>query len=138
MKNNKAITLVALIITVIVLLILATVSINLVINGGIIDKSKSAVDKYSEEEIKEQIRLAYLELETEKLYNTNVNEVSFLTSSLEDVFGQGKVSVEKVDKTFEITINIKGKDKEYTIDATGTVAVAPEKWKMNADGSFSK
>ena len=65
MKNNireqRAITLVALIITIIVLLILAIVSINLVMNGGIIDKSKNAVDKYSQEEVQEQIKLAYSE-----------------------------------------------------------------------------
>ena len=60
MQGQKGITLVALIITVIILLILATVSINLVINGGIIDKTKSAVDKYSEEEELEQIKLAVI------------------------------------------------------------------------------
>ena len=40
LKNNKGITLVALIITIIVLLILAIVSIRLVMNGGIIDRAE--------------------------------------------------------------------------------------------------
>ena len=57
-KNNKGITLVALIITIIVLLILATVSISLVINNGVLDKAQHGVDKYSEEEELEQIKLA--------------------------------------------------------------------------------
>ena len=52
MKNNlreqKAITLVALIITIIVLLILAMVSIRLVMNGGIIGKAESGTQAYSE------------------------------------------------------------------------------------------
>ena len=39
-----------LVISIIVLLILATVSINLIINNGILDKAKLAVDKYSEGE----------------------------------------------------------------------------------------
>ena len=57
-KDEKGITLVALVITIIVLLILATVSINLIINNGILDKAKLAVDKYSEGEELEQIKLA--------------------------------------------------------------------------------
>ena len=39
-KKNKAITLIALVITIIILLILAGVVINFVINGGIIDKAR--------------------------------------------------------------------------------------------------
>lgn len=58
MKDEKGITLVALVITIIVLLILATVSINLIINNGILDKAKLAVAKYSEGEELEQIKLA--------------------------------------------------------------------------------
>lgn len=76
------ITLVALVISIIVLLILATVSISLVINNGILDKAKYAVNKYSEGEIIEQIKLAYLECETYKLSNSNVNEEEFLTNIL--------------------------------------------------------
>ena len=44
--SNKGITLVALIITIIVLLILAGVSLSFVINGGILDKSQLAVNEY--------------------------------------------------------------------------------------------
>ena len=58
MKNNKGITLVALTITIIVLLVLATVSISLVINSGILDHAQQGVDRYSEEEELEQIKLA--------------------------------------------------------------------------------
>ena len=50
-NTQRGITLVALIITIIVLLILAMVSISLVMNSGIINKSKTAVDKYSQEEV---------------------------------------------------------------------------------------
>ena len=58
MKSKLAITLVALIITIIVLLILAMVSISLVINNGVLDKAQHGMDKYSEEEELEQIKLA--------------------------------------------------------------------------------
>ena len=56
--KNKGITLVALIITIIILLILATVSISLVINNNVLDHAQHGVDKYSEEEELEQIKLA--------------------------------------------------------------------------------
>ena len=63
-KNTKiqnaehAITLLALIITVIILLILATISISLIINSGILDHAQHGVDRYSKEEKQEQIKLA--------------------------------------------------------------------------------
>ena len=45
MKNNKGITLIALIITVIIMLILVAVTINVVINSGIIVSAKNAAQK---------------------------------------------------------------------------------------------
>ena len=44
--TNRGITLVALIITIIILLILAGVSLSFVFNGGILDKSQEAVNEY--------------------------------------------------------------------------------------------
>ena len=41
-KRSRAITLIALVITIILLLILAGVVINFVINGGIIDKARTS------------------------------------------------------------------------------------------------
>ncbi len=41
-RNKNAITLIALVITIILLLILAGVVINFVINGGIIDKARTS------------------------------------------------------------------------------------------------
>ena len=57
-KKENGITLVSLIVTIIILLILATVSISLVINNNVLDKAKYGVDKYSDEEELEQIKLA--------------------------------------------------------------------------------
>ena len=57
MKNNrqKGITLVALVVSIVVLLILAGVSLNLVLgNNGIVNKSKEAKKKYEEAQINEQ------------------------------------------------------------------------------------
>ena len=49
LKNKKGITLVALVVTIVVLLILAGVSINLVLgDNGIINKAKEAKEKSAE------------------------------------------------------------------------------------------
>lgn len=42
LKNQKGITLVALVVTIVVLIILATISINLAMNTGIIEKANDA------------------------------------------------------------------------------------------------
>ena len=54
LKNKSGITLVALIITIIILLILAGVSLSFVFNGGILDKAQQAVNEYENASQKEQ------------------------------------------------------------------------------------
>jgi type II secretory pathway pseudopilin PulG len=55
---EKGITLIALVITIIILLILAGVTLMLVFNSGIISKSQTAVDSYTEESAREKLSLA--------------------------------------------------------------------------------
>ena len=46
LKNQKGITLVALVVTIVVLIILATISISVALNGGIIGKAQDAKTYY--------------------------------------------------------------------------------------------
>ena len=73
--QNKGITLIALVITIIILLILAGVTISMVFNGGIISKSKTAVDTYQMQEDKEQIELAKAEVSFNNLGKIPVEEL---------------------------------------------------------------
>ena len=57
-NTQKGITLVALVITIIVLLILAMVSIKIAIDGGLIGKSNEAVTIHEEAQMKESVQLA--------------------------------------------------------------------------------
>ena len=71
-KSSKAITLVALIITIIILLILAGVSLSMVLgDNGLINNAQSSVDKYQESANKEQDFLnaieEYIDLKAEKI-----------------------------------------------------------------------
>lgn len=114
LKSNKGITLVALIITIIVLLILAMVSIRLVMNGGIIDKSKNAVDKYSNEEIMEQIKLAYQEYQMSQYTDNPLT----LQQAMDKAFGEGVATVSG-DATNGYKVKVKG--IVYPLSANGTV-----------------
>ena len=64
-KQNRGITLVALVITIIVLIILAGVSINAVMNGGLIQNAKDAKSDYEKSKVKEDRYLGKLEQEIE-------------------------------------------------------------------------
>jgi hypothetical protein len=72
LKDKRGITLIALVITIIVLLILAGITINLTIGeNGIISKAKEAGDKYAQATENEQSDLADFLQETESLINSN-------------------------------------------------------------------
>ena len=69
LKKKKGITLVALIITIIVLLILAGVSLSFVLNGGILDKSQQAVNEYQNAANNESEILEYIDSTLEQKIN---------------------------------------------------------------------
>lgn len=71
LKNTKGITLIALIITIIVLLILAMVSIKLVWDGGIITHAQTATSKYTVEQEKELIGLGYSDYKMAKINDSS-------------------------------------------------------------------
>ena len=75
---EKGITLIALVITIIVLLILAGVTLRIVMNGGIIEKSQNAVDRYSQAQQNETEKLEYINKQFEQITriidNTNGTE----------------------------------------------------------------
>lgn len=58
-KYNKGITLIALVITIIILLVLAMVSIKLIRDHDIVKYSQTATNEYKNKEIQEKIKLAY-------------------------------------------------------------------------------
>ena len=143
LKNNKGITLVALIITIIVLLILAMVSIRLVMNGGIIDRAERGTKAYTEAEIGEQIKLAYAEWQTARWTGETRTAEQFITARLQSTFGQtnGESNVKNVSVTngkVIAEIKTRGEFVKYSYDAGTGVASVVEEWKQNQDGSYSK
>lgn len=72
MSEEKGITLIALIITIIILLILAMVSIKLVWNGGIINHSKNAVNIYNTAQTNELEQLNIVEEQMKRYTGVNI------------------------------------------------------------------
>ena len=118
MKKQKAITLVALIITIIILLILATVSIRLVMNGEIIGRAEKGIEAYSDEEIGEQIKLVYNEYQAERFIDSDIIVENYIKNHLEEIFND-IINVELQGKS--IKINFTNKNKTYKFYSNGTV-----------------
>ena len=76
MKKEKGITLIALVITIIVLIILAGISINLVLGeNGILKRANKGKEEYKEASIKEKIEIALMDYNSEKITNSENIEI---------------------------------------------------------------
>ena len=116
--NNKGITLVALVITIIILLILAGISIQAITNTGLFANAKKAKEKSMEGQLKEEISLVIQSIQTEEIYKGN-------SVTLETLAG-GQLEKELKDITAELAdgeINGEYKDYEYTIDDKFNVTI---------------
>lgn len=106
LESKKGITLVALVITIVVLLILAGVSINLVVgNQGILTKTKKVSEDTKQAAIKEQIDLALTNYQIEKLANDNLNFKDYM----EDEEQSGIKNLEVIDENPSEDIQLIGR-----------------------------
>ena len=108
LNNKKGITLIALVVTVVVLIILAGVSINAVLgDNGIIKKANQAASVTKEEEVKEAINRTILEF-----YLTNDYETleDFLKAKAEDG------SIDSVTKNADGTLTVKKGEYSVTVE----------------------
>ena len=118
LRRNKGITLVALVITIIILLILAGISIQAITNTGLFVNAKKAKEKSMEGQLKEEITLAIQSIQTEEIYKGN-------SVTLETLAG-GQLEKKLKDITAELVdgeINGEYKDYEYTIDSNLNVTI---------------
>ena len=118
-KEMKGITLVALVITIVVLLILAGVSINTVLgDDGIIKKAKEAAEATKQASAEEEMNRLVLE------YQLASNDET-LESFLQEKVTEGRIDgvTDNGDGTITITKKVDGKD--YTITVKKPVAPTP-------------
>ncbi len=110
-QENKAITLIALVITIVILIILAGVAVNLSLGeNGIFNRAKIAREQYKMAEVKEKIELAIVDIQSEKMSKGEQCTIDTIISEL-----PGKVNGLTISKDGE---NAKGKynDCDFTID----------------------
>ena len=108
LNNKKGITLIALVVTVVVLIILAGVSINAVLgDNGIIKKANQAASVTKEAEVKEAINRTILEF---YLTNDYATLEDFLKAKAEDG------SIDSVTKNADGTLTVKKGDYSVTVE----------------------
>lgn len=122
-KNKRGITLIALVITIIVLLILAGVAISMLSGeNGILNQAADAKTETERTSKEENLKIAYLTTLTEGLGKVDALK---LQTELEKTYGTGNVTVTKDETT-----------GDFTIDTTeGEVE---ESYKISKDGELSK
>ena len=125
-KEMKGITLIALVITIVVLLILAGVSINLLLgDNGIITKAKEAKDSYSKSAVKEKVGFLLNEYKIDKATGENAEFAKFLRKNLQ-------VGVaENEDATYSFILG------DWQIVTSESEIISIEKFKLDVDRTFS-
>ena len=125
-NENKGITLIALIITIIIMLIIAGVAISAVTgNNGILSRAKDAVNKYSDASADEEMKLYLMGLETEE-NATGTRLADYLKNhigvdGLEDYQNNGDGTAQIVLNGKLYTLNLSDLTFKYQGKGTGAV-----------------
>ena len=127
-KNNRGITLIALVITIIVLLILAGISISMLSgDNSILSRAGQARDITGEKSIAERVQLAYLgALATGQGEATEEG----LTTALNSEFGSGKYTL--AQDLSKVTID----GKDYNFDGTVAGGGLGSQWTQDSEGKI--
>lgn len=135
MKNskNRGITLVALVVTIIILLILSGIAIASLTGSGLFAKSEEAKQRTIIAQLKEEIEIAIQEIQIEEIENGNIltlqiiseklpQKLTGLTARLEQIYivGEYKGYDYTIDDKFKVEINnkIQGISINYTLSNT--------------------
>lgn len=125
MKNNKGITLIALVITIIVSLVIAGIALSLSLgNNGILEKSKKATIETNKSEEQEQIAFAWTTLTVNKKENQikNIDESSF-EEELNRSGNNARVDYINNNKNNFFLITFQDTNNQYIVDENGNIRV---------------
>ena len=119
LKQEKGITLIALVITIVVLLILAGVTIAMLTgDNGILTKAQTSKTKSAEEEARERVSLMLAEWKMENAINGISLDQFFTTDTYEaNRKSQNVENIEKEDTNYIATVDVNGTKYEVTINA---------------------
>lgn len=112
LRRNKGITLIALVVTIIVLLILAGISIMMLTGqNGILNRAGEAKEVTGTSQTEERVKLAYNYAVVAQYTEDNPEFINVMTKELEKTYGEGKVSITEKDGLYTVIID----GKEYTV-----------------------
>lgn len=144
-NQTKGITLIALIITIIILLILAGIAISSLTQTGLFAKAQEAKERTIKAQLKEEIELAIQEIQVEEV--TKGNNVTLetlangqLVSKLEDItatLGTNEITGEYKDYDYTIDSNLKVEigGKVGGIKPTGKAEILTTGYMFEGDGT---
>lgn len=116
---SNGITLISLVISIIVLLILAGVTIAMLTGeNGILKRAVTAKNAAETAEVYEQIKLAYAQALIEENVGENKTFEDSLKENLESIYGTGEIELSKDGENYYVKIS---GQKEYAIDTNGSV-----------------
>ena len=144
LKEQKGITLVALVITIIVLLILSAISIQALTGTGLFGKTNEAKERTIKAQLKEEIELAIQEIQVEEVPKGNnvtlETLANKLVSKLEDItatLGTNEITGEYKNYDYTIDSNLKVKigEKVGEIKPTGKAEILTTGYMFEGDGT---
>ena len=122
LRRNKGITLIALVVTIIVLLILAGISISMLTGqNGILTNASKAKNETGEAQIEEKVKLSVGDALTR---GTGTLEDENLKSALNSYIGKDKYKITgDKESGWVVTIKEKENEKKFKIDSNGKIEV---------------
>ena len=129
MRSNKGITMLALVITVIILIILTSITVSLIIGqDGLIDKSKDATNEVGIMQIDEEINAMWAKLAIGRSFSSlSLDErAEAFENELKKYDSTATVEVTNYSKK-EFTINYKGLEKIFIAERNTTPSTVAEK-----------
>ena len=119
--DKKGITLISLVVTIIVLLILAGVTIaTLTGNNGILTRASESKEKTEKEQEKEQLQLAILDSQIEDVNTSEIKKES-LENAIKNQFGENKDFLVTDNKDGSFLVNMNDTQRIYYIDEIGSI-----------------
>lgn len=114
LRKNKGITLIALVVTIIVLLILAAVSINSIIGeNGIVSKAKKAQEETKRAKLEESLQL--------KLAEAQIDTLTGDSNSIEKIFGEMIVGLYKLEIKYNVQKQLVEEEIKGVFEEDGTI-----------------
>ena len=129
--QEKGITIIALVVTIVILLILAGVTLNIALsNNGLFSKAKKAADEYNQKSLEEELQILFAEKQMENIENKSKGKAD-ITELLEEKIGEGKITKEDIEE-FNEKLQQYGYEEEIK-----TISSAEEIAKIGKEGDDS-